>query len=42
MTVEKIARQTPDLTRENVEKLLELFPQVATEVEDNPLGASAR
>ena len=41
MTIEKISRETPDLTQENIEKLLEIFPQVATEVSDNPLGASA-
>ena len=33
--MEKIELGTPDLTAENIEKLLELFPQVATEVEDN-------
>lgn len=42
VTIEKISRETPDLTQENIEKLLEIFPQVATEVSDNPLGASAR
>ena len=41
VTIEKISRETPDLTQENIEKLLEIFPQVATEVSDNPLGASA-
>ena len=41
MTVEKISRQTPDLTRGNIDRLLEIFPQVATEVCDNSLGASA-
>ena len=41
MAIEKISRETPDLTQENIEKLLEIFPQVATEVSDNPLGASA-
>lgn len=42
VAIEKINRETPDLTQENIEKLLEIFPQVATEVSDNPLGASAR
>lgn len=41
VAIEKISRETPDLTQENIEKLLEIFPQVATEVSDNPLGASA-
>ena len=31
--MEKIEARTPDLTEENIEKLIELFPQVATEVE---------
>ena len=41
VAIEKISRETPDLTQENIEKLLEIFPQVATEVSDNPLGALA-
>lgn len=32
--MEKIDTRTPDLTVENIEKLIELFPQVATEVEN--------
>lgn len=32
--MEKIETKTPDLTEENIEKLIELFPQVATEVEN--------
>lgn len=31
--MEKIDTRTPDITEENIEKLIELFPQVATEVE---------
>ncbi|MBB3171021.1 site-specific DNA-methyltransferase [Parvibacter caecicola] len=31
--MEKIDTRTPDLTEENIKKLIELFPQVATEVE---------
>lgn len=31
--MEKIETATPDITEENIEKLIELFPQVATEVE---------
>lgn len=33
--MEKITTATPDLTQENEAKLLELFPQVATEVVDD-------
>ena len=32
--MEKIERTTPDITQENVERLAELFPSVATEVAD--------
>lgn len=32
--MERIELGTPDITKENVERLLELFPQVATEVEN--------
>lgn len=31
--MEKIETSTPDITEENIEKIIELFPQVATEVE---------
>ncbi len=31
--MEKIDTYTSDITEENIEKLIELFPQVATEVE---------
>lgn len=33
--MEKIDTRTPDVTEENIEKLIELFPQVATEVENS-------
>lgn len=38
--MEKIETTTPDITEENIEKIIELFPQVATEVEspDGELG----
>lgn len=32
--MEKIERMTPDITQENIERLMELFPSVATEVTD--------
>lgn len=32
--MEKIDTKTPDLTKENITRLIELFPQVATEVEN--------
>lgn len=32
--MDKISHTTPDLTQENLERLTELFPQVATEIED--------
>lgn len=32
--MEKIERMTPDITQENIERLAELFPSVATEVTD--------
>lgn len=31
--MDKMKMETPDLTKENVEKLLALFPECATEVE---------
>ena len=34
MTMEKISPFTPDITQENIERLVELFPSVATEVAD--------
>ena len=33
--MEKIELGTPDITQENIDKLIELFPQVATEVEED-------
>lgn len=33
--MEKIELGTPDITQENINKLIELFPQVATEVEES-------
>lgn len=33
--MEKIETSTPDITEENIEKVIELFPQVATEVENS-------
>lgn len=41
-TVEKIEHMTPDITQENIERLAELFPSVATEVtgaDGNPHAA---
>lgn len=32
--IKKIEHTTPDITQENIERLTELFPQVATEVRD--------
>ena len=32
--MKKIEHTTPDITQENIERLTELFPQVATEVRD--------
>lgn len=31
--MDKVETQTPDITEENIEKIIDLFPQVATEVE---------
>ena len=31
MTIEKLDASTPDLTRQNIERLLELFPECRTE-----------
>lgn len=39
--MEKIKTTTPDITDENIEKIIDLFPQVATEVE-NPEGELER
>ena len=39
--MEKIGRSTSDITQENIERLAELFPSVATEITDangNPLA----
>ena len=36
--IEKIHGITPDLTRENVDRLLALFPDVATEITDPKTG----
>lgn len=33
--MERIGRKTPDITEENIERLVELFPSVATEMIDN-------
>lgn len=33
--MEKIETSTPDITEENIEKVIELFPQVATEIENS-------
>ena len=38
MSVPRIEPVTPDLTQENIEKILELFPNVATEVQDPETG----
>ncbi len=32
--MKKIDTKTSDITKENIEKLIDLFPQVATEVEN--------
>lgn len=40
--VERIERHTPDLTEENVSRLIELFPNVATEVTDPQTGETKR
>lgn len=36
--IEKIQGITPNLTKENVDKLLTLFPDVATEITDPATG----
>lgn len=36
--IEKIHGITPDLTKENVDRLLALFPDVATEITDPKTG----
>ena len=35
--MKKIEHTTPDITQENIERLTELFPQVATEVRDETM-----
>lgn len=40
--IEKIHDITPDLTRENVDRLLALFPDVATEITDPKTGRTER
>lgn len=40
--IEKIHGVTPDLTRENVDRLLALFPDVATEITDPKTGRTER
>lgn len=40
--IEKIHGITPDLTKENVDKLLALFPEVATEITNPQTGATER
>ena len=40
--IEKIHGITPDLTRENVDRLLALFPDVATETTDPKTGRTER
>ena len=40
--IEKIHGITPDLTRENVDRLLALFPDVATEITDPKTGRTER
>lgn len=40
--IEKIHGITPDLTRENVDRLLALFPNVATEITDPKTGRTER
>ena len=40
--IEKIHGITPDLTKENVDRLLALFPDVATEITDPKTGRTER
>lgn len=40
--IERIQGITPDLTKENVDKLLALFPDVATEITNPQTGATER
>lgn len=40
--IEKIQGITPNLTKENVDKLLTLFPDVATEITDPATGETER
>jgi adenine-specific DNA-methyltransferase len=40
--MEKIGTATPDLTRENIEKLAELFPDVVTETYSAEAGGVVR
>ena len=40
--MEKISRETPDLTQENIKKLAELFPDVVTESKIEGGGCSKR
>ena len=42
MTIKHIKATTPDLTQENVKKILELFPNAATEVQDPETGEIKR
>lgn len=42
MSVPRIEPVTPDLTQENIEKVLELFPNVGTEVKDPQTGEIKR
>ncbi|TPF77656.1 MULTISPECIES: site-specific DNA-methyltransferase [unclassified Bifidobacterium] len=42
MEVPRIEPVTPDITQENIEKILELFPNVATEVRDPQTGEVKR
>ncbi|KAB5607380.1 site-specific DNA-methyltransferase [Bifidobacterium jacchi] len=42
MEVPRIEPVTPDITQENIEKILELFPNVATEVRDTQTGEVKR
>ena len=41
-SIEKITKESPDLTEVNVQKLIELFPDVATEVLDPQTGETKR
>ena len=33
--MDKVETRTPNITEENIEKIIELFPQVATEIESD-------